>query len=69
LPHGICWELLACQVLLKRSKEMEITVTVGMVVHNLLAVSSVGSSGRVFAVQNDEVLAQQPRSFAMNALP
>lgn len=56
-------------MLLKRSKEMEITVTVGMVVHNLLAVSSVGSSGRVFAVQNDEVLAQQPRSFAMNALP
>lgn len=47
---------------------MEITENVGMVVHKLLAVSTVSSSGRVFAVQN-EVLAQQPRPFAMNVLP
>jgi len=48
LPHvGICWKPLACQVFLKTSKEMEITAIVGMVGHKLLAVSSVGSSGRV----------------------
>jgi hypothetical protein len=69
LPHvGICWKPLACQVFLKRSKEMEITENVGMLVHKLLAISSFGISGRVFAVQND-VLAQQTGLFAMNVLP
>lgn len=70
MPHvGISWKPLACQVFLKRSKEMEITETVGMVVHKLPAVSSVGSSGCVVAVQSDEVLAQQPGPFSMNVLP
>ena len=48
---------------------MEITDIAGMIVHKLPAVSSVGNSGRVVAVQNDEVLAQQPGPFVMNLLP
>ena len=48
---------------------MEITEIVGIVVYKLPAVSSVGSSGRVVAVQNDEVLAQPTGPFSMNVLP
>jgi hypothetical protein len=48
---------------------MEITEAVGMVVHKLPAVCSVGSSGPVIALQNDDALAQQTGPFAMNVLP
>jgi hypothetical protein len=48
---------------------MEITETVGMVVHKLPAVSWVGSSGPVITVQIDDTLAQQTGPFDMNVLP
>ena len=76
LPIGVCYKLLASQVLHRGPKELEDSGhEIGTVVHNFIALvqlpftSPVSSLGPGFTVQNDGGWLQQPRPLMTHGLP